>query len=96
MFCMGSHFGKGPRGSILGPLHFLVYINDLTTNLKCNVIHFADDTSLFTVVHEPSMASEEINRDLALIRKWAHDWRVLFNVDPQKQANELLFSKIGT
>ena len=39
-----------PQGSILGPLFFLVYINDLTENLKCNVKLFADDTSLFTVV----------------------------------------------
>ena len=39
-----------PQGSILGPLFFLVNINDLTGNLKCNVKPFADDTSLFTVV----------------------------------------------
>ena len=37
-----------PQGSILGPLFFLVYINDLTENLRCNIKLFADDTSLFT------------------------------------------------
>ena len=42
-----------PRGSSLGPLFFLVYINDLMENLKCNVKLFADDTSLFTVVKTP-------------------------------------------
>ena len=82
-----------PQGSILGPLLFLVYINDLTAALKCNVKLFADDTSLFTVVQQPYTAAEDLNHDLELISKWAHDWRMSFNTDPQKQAVELLLSK---
>ena len=82
-----------PQGSILGPLFFLVYINDLTTDLKCNVNLFADDTSLFTVVQEPNVAAEDMNHDLELISRWAHEWRMSFNPDPQKQAVELLLSK---
>ena len=53
--------------SILGPLFFVVYINDLTTNLKCNAKLFADNTSLFTVVQERNAASEDMNHDLALV-----------------------------
>ena len=49
-----------PQGSILGLLFFLVYKNDLTSDLKCTVELFADDTSLFTVVHEPSAAAEDM------------------------------------
>ena len=85
-----------PQGSILGPLFFLVYINDLTADLKCSAKLFADDTSLFTVVRDPNAAANDMNHDLELIGQWAHDWKMSFNPDPQKQAVELLLSKKRT
>ena len=81
------------QGSILGPLFFLVYINDLAVGLKCNVKLFADDTSLFTVVEDSNTAASDMNHDLDLISQWAHTWRMSFNPDPQKQAVELTFSR---
>ena len=68
-----------PQGSILGPLFFLVYINDLSVGLKCNVKLFADDTSLFTVVEDSNTAASDMNHDLDLISQWAHAWRMTFN-----------------
>ena len=83
-----------PQGSILGLLFFLVYINDLTTDLKCNVKLFADDTSIFSVVHDPQECAADLNHDLDLIKRWARDRRMSFNPDPTKQAVEVTFSKI--
>ena len=82
-----------PQGSILGPLSFLVYINDLTTDLKCNGKLFADDTSLFSVVHYPNESAADLNHDLDRIKLWAHDWRMSFNPDPAKQAVEVVRSR---
>ena len=82
-----------PQGSILGPLLFLIYVNDLTENLKCSVKLIADDTLFFTVVHDPNLAARDINHDLDQIALWSHNWRMSFNPDPLKQAVELVFSK---
>ena len=80
------------QGSILGPLLFLVYINDLPNELKCRVKLFADGTSLFTIVKDKNESANTFNNDLLLISKWAYNWKILFNPDPSKQAQEVLFS----
>ena len=60
-----------PQGSILGPLFFLVYINDLSEKMTSTVKLFSDDTSLFSVVNEPNISANEINKDLELISEWS-------------------------
>ena len=82
-----------PQGSVLGPLLFLVYINDLEKNIKSRVRFFADDTMLYSIVYNPLVTSEELNHDLECIRKWAYQWKMEFNPDPTKQAHEVLFSR---
>ena len=77
----------------MGPLLFLIFINDLTNSLKCNAKLFADDTSFFAAVQDPNFAASDMNHDLDHIALWAHDWRMSFNPDPRKQALELIFSK---
>ena len=68
-----------PQGSILGPLLFLVSINDLVTDLKCDPHLFADDTSLLDIFTNPLTSSLKINRDLERIYKWGRLWRVKIN-----------------
>ena len=53
-----------PQGSILGPLLFLIYINDLPENLQSTVKLFADDTSLFSTVYEPNISANQLESDL--------------------------------
>ena len=89
---MGRFFGGSAPGFYSRAIIFS-RINDLTADLKCNVKLFADDSSLFTVVREANEAASDVNHDLQLISQWAHDWRMSFNPDPQKQAVELLFSR---
>ena len=88
-----SSFESGvPQGSVLGPLLFLVYINDLEINLKSNVKFFADDTMLFSTVKNPELSANDLNHDLGVIHQWAHQWKLEFNPDPTEQATEVLFS----
>ena len=82
-----------PQGSILGPLLFLIYINDLPENLSSNPKLFADDTSLFSVVHDISKSSNDLNNDLAKISDWAFQWKMNFNPDSNKQAQEVIFTR---
>ena len=68
-----------PQGSILGPLLFLLFINDIVTDIGSNVRLFADDTSLYIIVDNPTTAAELLNLDLENIIKWAKTWLVTFN-----------------
>ena len=60
-----------PQDSVLGPMFFLVFINNLIANLKCDVKMLADDTSLFTVVEDIGISADELNADLNNIQLWA-------------------------
>ena len=82
-----------PQGSVLGPLLFLIYINDLEIGIKSQVNFFADDTMIYSVVHNPTLTASVLNHDLEIISQWAHQWKMSFNPEPSKQTVEILFSQ---
>ena len=82
-----------PQGSILGPLFFLIYINDLSNSLSSTAKLFADDTSLFSVVNDVNLSQFHLNSGLKKISEWAYQWKMAFNPDISKQAQEVTFSR---
>ena len=85
--------GGVSQGSILGPLIFLVYINDLPEHVESVVKLFADDASMFSSVYNPLLPAEIMNNDLIKISEWAYQWKMSFNPDPTKQAQEVIFAR---
>ena len=85
-------FSGVPQGSVLGPLLFLIYINDLEDGILSKIKFFADDTSLYSIVKNVQTSADELNTDLKRINDWAMQWKMSFNPDPTKPAEEILFS----
>ena len=81
-----------PQGSILRPMFILIYINDLTDGIASIVKLFAEDNHSFQLKNKNNSASQLYN-DLDKISDWAYTWKISFNPDPSKQAQEVIFSR---
>ena len=83
---------ESPQGSVLGPILFLIYINDLPSEVISPVSLFADDSKIFSrIVTKPHKTkitglngNEVLQEDLNKIQEWAKKWRMEFNVDKCK------------
>ena len=82
-----------PQFSILGLLLFLVCINDLSRGLRSNAKLFADNTSLVSKIISAAISSSNLNEDLLKITQQTYQWKMLFNPDITKEAQEIFFSQ---
>ena len=73
-----------PQGSILGPLLFLLYVNDLHNSTALDPIMFADDTNLFYEHNDLKTLFSLVNQELQKINEWFEANKLSLNVDKKK------------
>ena len=77
-----------PQGTVLGPLLFLLYINDIHCSSNLSFILFADDTNLFRSGKDLKQLEIEINHELILVQTWLKDNQLTLNI---KKTNYIIF-----
>lgn len=64
-----------PQGSVLEPVLFGIYVNDITEHVKSNIKIFADDTKIYA----PTCEADTIQADLDSVMNWAKKWELTFS-----------------
>ena len=74
-----------PQGSTIGPVMFIVYINDLPAVLNhCNTIMYADDTVMYCAHNDNKVVRKKLQADLCKVQKWCSDNKLTLNVKKTK------------
>ena len=81
-----------PQGSVLVPLLFIIYINDIAENLLSVTRLFAEDTSFSCSGNDGSQIQSVIDHDLNALKEWSDKWLISFN--PKKKTEIMLFGNI--
>ena len=83
-----------PQGSILGPLLFSIFIDDLVDECENDLFLYADDSTIYAPIPSPkdsNRVAASLNRDLERIKAWANKWKVTF--EPTKCKSMILSRK---
>ena len=75
--CPSTVLSGVPQGTVLAPLLFLIFINDITQDLQCTVRLYADDILIYNIIHSPN-DSEHLQQDLCTLQAWARRWQMEF------------------
>ncbi len=67
-----------PQGSVLGPIMFLVYVNDMMEGVESYICLFADDAKIMKKIKD-TWSLEGLQKDLNKIYKWSQEWEMEFN-----------------
>ena len=68
-----------PQGSVLGPILFLIFINDIDDGISNEILKFADDTKIFGKTSSQD-CRDSMQKDTQILCSWARDWQIEFNV----------------
>ena len=69
-----------PQGSVLGPISYLIYINDLEEGVTSKILKFADYTIFFRKI-KGNWDKQQLQDDIAKLIKWSEKWQMLFNFE---------------
>ena len=69
-----------PQGSVIGPVVFLAYINDIATGVRSSMRLFADDSKVYRIIYEENN-EEKLQCDLNTLQKWSENWQLHFYPD---------------
>ena len=67
-----------PQGTVLAPLLFLCYINDITKDISSNIKLYADDVLIYNIINSKEDCVK-LQKDLDILNEWAVTWKMIFN-----------------
>ncbi|KFM71881.1 RNA-directed DNA polymerase from mobile element jockey, partial [Stegodyphus mimosarum] len=86
-------FSGVPQGSVLGPIFFNIYINDMPHPFNTKILKYADDTVALVESRNPQNAITNLQLSINIISKWCHQWKI--NLNPGK-CSVILFRRYKT